>query len=73
MKVFKKKDNTISILQDNWQLISDSFRIYKYSKGVLYLKTNMASIYVAHLHEEIRLKCNSFLGEDRIREVKFVK
>ena len=73
LKIFKQKDDTISVLQNNWFLISDSLQISKYSKGTLYLKTKESPLYFAHLSEEIKTKCNKIIGEDRIKQVKIIK
>ena len=73
LRVFKQKDNTISILQSNWFLISDCMMIHKYSSGTLYVKSSESPIYLAHLEDEIRSKANLILGDERIKKVKIIK
>ena len=79
IKVLHRQFSVLNILKDNWNQIAQAVelldRVYidKFTRGKLFLSTKVPIIYITHLKEIIKSKCNQVLPSNMVTEIVFVK
>lgn len=73
IKILKTKNDTLGILQSNWNIIYDKWQPIKYSEKTqtLTIKGEGILIYMDHVKSSIMQKCNEFLGQKLIEKINF--
>lgn len=70
--VLRHKNQVFATLKSNWAFVCPNFDLVSFSEktGILRVKTSMPAIYTRHAGPDIAAKCNNFLGNEAIKEVK---
>jgi len=76
LSIFRKPISTVSVLRTNWvEIVPNSMAdmaVQRFTKGVLTVSSPVPVIYIQHFADEIKIRCNNFIGSESINKIVFI-
>lgn len=75
LKIFKQPTSVLEILKWNWSTIMPDLEFaptkYFARTKTLTISAKLPAIYIQHLADPIKTRCNNFLGHEAVEKVRF--